>query len=211
MPTIGNTMRLSLLTFSLISLTACSGGGDSSKAPSSTKAEKSASKAAEPKKAAAAPVADKAAEAPKEEAKPAADGAAAEKPGIAIPEGATVVTVNSSDSMQYDVKEIRVKAGAKVALTLNHTGKLPKSAMGHNLVILAAGADVMTFVTAATSAAAEDYVPKSQAESVIVATKLIGGGESDTVIFDAPAAGTYEYLCSFPGHYAIMKGKFIVE
>ena len=54
-------------------------------------------------------------------------------------------------------------------------------------------------------------MPKSQAVSIIAATKLLGGGETDTVIFDAPAAGTYEFLCSFPGHYAIMKGKFIVE
>ncbi|MCB0632702.1 MAG: azurin, partial [Lewinella sp.] len=26
-----------------------------------------------------------------------------------------------------------------------------------------------------------------------------------------PAPGTYDYICSFPGHYALMQGKFIVE
>ncbi|HBX64839.1 MAG TPA: azurin, partial [Balneolaceae bacterium] len=26
-----------------------------------------------------------------------------------------------------------------------------------------------------------------------------------------PEAGTYDFICSFPGHYALMKGKFIVE
>ena len=41
--------------------------------------------------------------------------------------------------------------------------------------------------------------------------KLIGGGEETTVTFDAPAKGTYDFICSFPGHYALMKGKFIVE
>tara|TARA_Y100001934_G_C12358089_1_gene779136 strand:- start:1974 stop:2591 length:618 start_codon:yes stop_codon:yes gene_type:complete len=205
-------MRKTLIAFSLISLTACSGGDDRSKKPAANAHDHSSAKAAEPaKKAAAAPAPEKAAEAPKPAAKdtPAAEDSAA--PAVEIPEGATVVTVNGNDAMQFDTKEIRVKAGSKVALTLNHTGKLPKTSMGHNLVILAAGTDLSTFIAAAGSAVAEDFVPKSQAASIIVATKLLGGGESDTVVFDAPAAGTYEFLCSFPGHYGIMKGKFIVE
>ncbi|MEM6771051.1 MAG: plastocyanin/azurin family copper-binding protein, partial [Bacteroidota bacterium] len=27
----------------------------------------------------------------------------------------------------------------------------------------------------------------------------------------APAAGEYDFICTFPGHYGVMKGKFIVE
>jgi azurin len=40
---------------------------------------------------------------------------------------------------------------------------------------------------------------------------MIGGGESTVIEFVAPEAGTYTYICSFPGHYAMMKGKLIVE
>ena len=40
---------------------------------------------------------------------------------------------------------------------------------------------------------------------------MIGGGETDVIEFPAPEKGTYEFLCSFPGHYGMMKGKFIVE
>jgi azurin len=40
---------------------------------------------------------------------------------------------------------------------------------------------------------------------------MIGGGESDTITFDAPEAGTYVFLCTFPGHYQVMRGEFIVE
>jgi azurin len=29
--------------------------------------------------------------------------------------------------------------------------------------------------------------------------------------FIAPEKGTYDYICSFPGHFAMMKGKLIVE
>jgi azurin len=40
---------------------------------------------------------------------------------------------------------------------------------------------------------------------------MLGGGETTTIAFTAPAAGTYDYICSFPGHYGMMKGKLIVE
>ena len=40
---------------------------------------------------------------------------------------------------------------------------------------------------------------------------MIGGGESDTITFDAPEPGTYIFICSFPGHYQLMMGEFIVS
>ncbi len=44
---------------------------------------------------------------------------------------------------------------------------------------------------------------------ILAHTKLIGGGESDSVTFDVSkiaAGGNYAYFCSFPGHWAMMKG-----
>ena len=118
------------------------------------------------------------------------------------------IVINSNDQMKFDLKEIKVKAGEKVKLTLNHQGKFKKDVMGHNWVLLAAGTDVAKFATAAMSAKANSYIP---AKGALVHTKLIGGGESTTIEFTAPKKGTYDFICSFPGHYSIMKGKFIVE
>lgn len=118
------------------------------------------------------------------------------------------IVINSNDQMRFDMDEIRVKAGEKIKLTLNHTGKLPKNAMGHNFVLLEAGTNISKFGQEAMNAKATEYIP---AKGVIAHTKLIGGGESTTVEFTAPKKGTYDFVCSFPGHYAIMKGKFIVE
>lgn len=118
------------------------------------------------------------------------------------------IVINSNDQMRFDTSEIKVKAGEKVRLTLNHTGKLPKTAMGHNFVLLQKGVDMADFAMKAMNAKASDYIP---AKGVIAHTKLIGGGESTTIEFTAPAKGTYQFMCSFPGHYAMMKGKFIVE
>ena len=50
----------------------------------------------------------------------------------------------------------------------------------------------------------------SKGDEVIVHTKMLGGGESDTITFIAPENGFYTYICSFPGHWGLMKGKLIV-
>jgi azurin len=47
--------------------------------------------------------------------------------------------------------------------------------------------------------------------SELVYTRMLGGGESDTITFDAPEPGTYIFICSFPGHYQLMMGEFIVS
>lgn len=132
-----------------------------------------------------------------------ADDAAAKQDTIKI-------TLNSNDKMQYDLSEIDVYEGQTVVLTLNHTGTMAKESMGHNFVLLKQGTDLTKFEEKAGKAQKDGYIPTDQSD-IIAHTKLIGGGESDTVTFTAPAKGTYDYLCSFPGHYSVMKGKFNVK
>lgn len=125
-------------------------------------------------------------------------------------ENTVVITLNANDQMQFDQKTLKAKAGKKVKLTLNHTGKLDKSVMGHNFVLLKKGVDIPEFSEQAMKAADNQYIPVDT-QDVIAHTDLIGGGESTTVEFDAPEAGTYNFICSFPGHYGMMQGQFIVE
>lgn len=121
------------------------------------------------------------------------------------------ITINAGDDMKFDKKDIRVKKGQKVKLTLNHTGKMAKEAMGHNWVLINSSMDIQMFAEAAMKASATEYVPASESKYIIAHTKLIGGGESTTIEFDAPEEGTYKYVCTFPGHWAAMQGVFIVE
>ena len=119
----------------------------------------------------------------------------------------TVLELSGNDTMQFDKKSFEVAAGEEIKLVFTNKGNLPKAAMGHNVVILKPGSNVMAFGAGAATAAATDYVPQSGplAEQVVAATKVLGPGESDTITFTLEA-GTYEYICSFPGHYALMKG-----
>ena len=132
---------------------------------------------------------------------------------VSVTSGAEIV-ITGNDTMQFDLKAFEVKAGEKVSLTLKNTGKLPKIAMGHNLVLLKKGVSAIAFGQKAMGAGANatNPLPDTVKEDVIASTKLLGPGESDTVSFTAPAdPGNYEYVCTFPGHFAMMRGTMTVK
>lgn len=126
-------------------------------------------------------------------------------------EAVATVTIEGNDQMKFNKNEIRVKPGQKVKLTLTHVGKMEITVMGHNWALLTQNADIAAVGQASATASDTDYIPASMKDKIIVHTKMLGGGESDTIEFEAPAPGTYTFMCTFPGHYALMQGKFIVE
>ena len=122
------------------------------------------------------------------------------------------IAITGNDTMRFDTTGFEVNAGERVRLVLKNVGKLPKVAMGHNLIILKKGVDLATFAQSALTAAATDYIPAEKMDDIIVHTKLLGPGESDTIEFTAPSVpGNYDFLCSFPGHWALMKGIMTVK
>lgn len=121
------------------------------------------------------------------------------------------ILITGNDQMQFNKSEIKVPVGKKIKLTLKHVGKMDKNVMGHNWVLLKPGTDMAAFAEQAAKASATDYIPASEKDNVVVHTKTLGGGESDTIEFTITEAGTYDFLCSFPAHFAMMKGKLIAE
>jgi azurin len=122
--------------------------------------------------------------------------------------------IEGNDVMKFNKASITVPASCKnFTVTLKHTGKMPKSAMGHNWV-LTKTADQATVVKEGIAAGpAKDYIEAGDAK-IIAHTKLLGGGETDAVTFPVSklAAGeAYTYFCNFPGHAAIMKGTLTVK
>lgn len=118
-------------------------------------------------------------------------------------------TVESTDAMKYTTSRLTVPASCKTfTVTLKHTGKLPVNVMGHNFV-LGKAADIDGIVADGMKAGAgNDYVKPGDTRA-IAASKLVGGGQSTTVsipVSQLKAGGTYNYVCTFPGHSALMKG-----
>jgi azurin len=122
--------------------------------------------------------------------------------------------VTANDAMQFDTKEMSVPASCKeVTLTLTHTGALPKAAMGHNWV-LSKAADMSGVATDGMAAGADNAFIKVGDTRVIAHTGLVGGGETTSVKFSTAglvATESYNFFCSFPGHWAIMQGTFSVK
>ncbi|MDO1510445.1 MULTISPECIES: azurin [unclassified Neisseria] len=152
-----------------------------------------------------------AAEAPAPATSEAAPEAAPEASAVpvAAADDKCAVVVDSDDAMKYNMSEINISKTCKeFSITLKHMGKLPKAAMGHNIVI-AKTEDVDGVAKDGASVGPDGDFLKAGDERVIAHTKLIGGGEEDTVKVDVSkfAAGNkYEFFCSFPGHISLMRG-----
>ena len=207
-------MYLSLIAAAALSLAAC---GDNkpaapAAAPAASETAPVASEAAPAASEAAPAAASETAPATTETAAPAAP-AATETAAPAAAAGECAATITSDDAMKFDPKEISVPASCKqFSITLKHVGKMPAMAMGHNVVV-SKTSDKDGILADGAAAKIENNFVKPNDERVVAHTKLIGGGEEDTLTFDVSklAAGeAYEYYCSFPGHYAMMNGKITV-
>jgi azurin len=114
---------------------------------------------------------------------------------------------NSMADMSYDHKEIRVKEGSTIHLTLMNVGTDPS--MVHNFVLIEEGTADKVGPEGLKAGADANYVPKMR--QVLLATGLTQPKQKSEITFPAPPKGTYDYICTYPGHYQKMNGKFIVE
>lgn len=191
---------LSLITAAALALTACSQEAPKPATPATPAA---------PASEAVAPVAEQ----PASEVAVSAASAEASAPATTEPvaaAGECAIEIISDDAMKFDPKEINVKSSCKdFTITLKHVGKMPKAAMGHNVVVTKAADKDGVLADGAQAGVDKDYLKEGDAR-VVATTKLIGGGEQDAVTFPVSklAKGeAYEFFCSFPGHSAMMSGK----
>ncbi|HEU4325090.1 MAG TPA: plastocyanin/azurin family copper-binding protein [Roseiflexaceae bacterium] len=112
------------------------------------------------------------------------------------------------EELAFDKATLTASAAQPVSLTFTNGS----SGQNHNWVLVNGGDDVASQVDqAATASGDPNYIPPGD-PNVIAHTKLLPGGQNETISFTAPAAGTYTYLCTYPGHYgAGMKGTLTVQ
>ncbi len=111
------------------------------------------------------------------------------------------------ETMAYDQTALTVKAGQKVHLTLNN--RATSQAMKHNWVLVQPGKEADVANAGLTAGESAGYVSSGDA-NIIAHTSLSQPGGMAEVTFTAPAAGSYPYICTFPGHYMTMKGTLTV-
>ena len=143
----------------------------------------------------------------------AASAPAASAPSTTADMGACSTDLSGNDAMQFSTKEIAIPASCQqFTIRFKHAGSMPKASMGHNVVV-AKTSDLNGVIKDGMKAGpAADYV-KAGDERVLAKTKLLGGGESDSLTLDVAAikAAPYSFVCTFPGHTGSMRGSIVIK
>ena len=124
------------------------------------------------------------------------------------PSGASLNISTAGEALQFAPAALNATAGQQVTVTF----KNGSAAQKHNWVLVKGGdADAQKVDDAgATAGEAAGYIPSDP--NIVSSVKLLNGGETGNASFAAPPAGTYTFLCTFPGHYvAGMKGTLTVK
>lgn len=112
------------------------------------------------------------------------------------------ITIGTKPGLKFDKELIEVPEGSKVKLVFNNNDD-----MLHNLLITKQGKGEAVGESAlklGLMGSQLGYVPTT--DDVLFNTCLLQPETVQAIYFVAPKAGDYPYICSYPGHYQIMKG-----
>ncbi|NNE01265.1 MAG: hypothetical protein HKN47_28460 [Pirellulaceae bacterium] len=116
--------------------------------------------------------------------------------------------------MKYTKEQFAVKTGQNVKIVFTNP-----DATDHNMVFVKPGSLAEVGMAANEMArdpknANSDFIPRSKRNLILHASKMIGPTRKSKVHvfrFQAPTEpGIYPYVCTFPGHWIVMKGNMIV-
>jgi len=108
--------------------------------------------------------------------------------------------------LQFEPRRIQMRAGRRAVIVLKNADV----DMGHNLVIvepdrLQAIGEASMILAADPSAVGMHYVPDDK--GVIAMSRLVQPTEQYAIYFNTPEEpGEYPFICTFPGHWMIMRG-----
>jgi azurin len=115
----------------------------------------------------------------------------------------------ATDIPAYDTTELTAKRGDVIRLRFKNDSD-PKYHYLHSWVLTKPGKAGEVILQADRVGMQQDFIPKT--DDVLAASKLIGAGESDIVMFRAPSEpGKYPFICTFPGHGQVMHGTLTIE
>ncbi len=133
---------------------------------------------------------------------------------IRFDQQAELLTIEVScvkERLLFTKDKLTAKAGQPIKLIFKNP-----DATHHNIVLLDKGTPIEEIGSAANEMAktpagmTKHFVPKDS--RILKASKLLPPGGSQTIRFRAPKEpGVYPYLCTFPGHWILMKGELTVE
>ena len=108
------------------------------------------------------------------------------------------------DELRFDRAKLKETALFKVRVTFTNGSTVNQ----HNWVLVKKGTKDEVAAAAVIAGAANSWIPP-QDDRIIAHSGLLDPGETEEISFTAPLLGTYQFLCTFPGHSATMFGDFV--
>lgn len=115
-----------------------------------------------------------------------------------------VVTIDIGslgEQLKFSDDEMTVSAGAEVLLRFRNNSTTQQ----HNWVLVQFGAKDDIAAAGLAAGPGSDWIPQGD-DRIVAHTELLDPGTSGQVRFTVPAAGSFQFLCTFPGHNQTMFG-----
>ncbi len=110
------------------------------------------------------------------------------------------------DELKYTERSFTVASGSQVTLTLDNVSTTQE----HNWALVKFGTKDDVANAGAVAGPDNGWI-NPEDPNVLAKTNLLAPGNSQSITFEAPSAGTYEFICTFPGHNPTMFGDFVVQ
>ena len=125
-------------------------------------------------------------------------------PTIPPTTGALEISVQGDELLFTKERFREVATGTDVVLVFTNRSRLNQ----HNWVLVPSGKKDSVALRG-TGFPGDGWIQPGDPD-VIANTKLLSPGETGEIRFTAPPVGTYQFVCTFPGHNSSMFGDFVV-
>ena len=112
----------------------------------------------------------------------------------------------SMAEIKFEPQALSVPANSIVKLTFEN--KSSGEGMLHNFVLVELGSGAEISAAGITAGKEKEFVPND--DRIFAYSKVTNMGETITIEFEAPAKGSYHYICTYPGHTKMI-GRFNVQ
>ena len=120
--------------------------------------------------------------------------------------GSPILDIASAGGeLRFGKDMLTVEAGVEVVERFRNAS----SVFQHNWVLVQDGTKDDVAKDGLEAGIGDDYVRPGD-QRVVANSRLLSLGQTEEVRFTAPSAGTYQFVCTFPGHNATMFGAFEV-
>jgi azurin len=126
---------------------------------------------------------------------------------LAAAAAAETIEIRAVEGLRFDVRRARLTPGTSVTLQFQNADATDQP---HNLLIVRPGRlrdAVDAALALGVDGPARDFIPGG--DLVLAASRLLKAGEREDLVFRVPAEpAIYPFVCTFPGHGALMFGAF---